>query len=62
MEGNLKQAEHHYIESGAWHYGVDMYRAHDMWEEALAKTNGTTKELAEIAIKVAENMGAEKGT
>lgn len=41
-----------------------MYRAHDLWEEALrvAKTNGTTKELAEIAIKVAENMGPEKGT
>jgi intraflagellar transport protein 172 len=64
MEGNLKQAEHHYIESSAWHYAVDMYRAHDMWEEALrvAKTNGSTKELAEIAIKVAENMGPEKGT
>ena len=41
-----------------------MYRAHDMWEEALrvAKTNGTQKELGEIAIKVAENMGSEKGT
>ena len=64
MEGNLKQAEHHYIESGAWNFAVDMYRAHDMWEESLrvAKTNGTSKELGEIAIKVAENMGAEKGT
>jgi intraflagellar transport protein 172 len=64
MENNLKQAEHHYIESSAWNYAVDMYRAHDMWEEALrvAKTNGTVKELAEIAIKVAETMGAEKGT
>lgn len=43
MKGNLKQAEHHYIESGAWHYGVDMYRAHDMWDESLrvAKANGT---------------------
>jgi intraflagellar transport protein 172 len=41
-----------------------MYRAHDNWEEALrvAKTNGTQKELGEIAIKVAENMGADKGT
>ena len=64
MEGNLKQAEHHYIESGAWNYAVDMYRAHDMWEEALrvAKSNGTQKELCEIAIKVAENMGTDKGT
>lgn len=41
-----------------------MYRAHDLWEEALrvAKANGTQKELGEIAIKVAENMGSEKGT
>ena len=64
MEGNLKQSEHHYIESGAWHYAVDMYRAHDMWEESLrvAKSNGTQKELGEIAIKVAETMGTEKGT
>lgn len=43
MEGSLKQAEHHYIEGGAWANAVDMYRAHDMWEEALrvAKANGT---------------------
>lgn len=35
-----------------------------MWEEALrvAKANGSQKELGEIAIKVAENMGTEKGT
>jgi len=41
-----------------------MYRGQDMWEEALrvAKTNGTQQELAEIAIKVAEHMGTEKGT
>jgi len=64
MEGNLKQAEHHYIESGAWLHAVDMYRAHDDWENALrvAKTNGSAKELGEIAIKVAETMGPEKGT
>lgn len=64
MEGNFKQAEHHYVESGAWQFAVDMYRAHDLWEEALrvAKTNGTQKELGEIAIKVAENMGADRGT
>jgi intraflagellar transport protein 172 len=64
MENSLKQAEHHYIEGGAWSYAVDMYRARDMWEEALrvAKANGSQKELGEIAIKVAENMGLEKGT
>ena len=60
----MKQAEHHYIESGAWQYAVEMYRNQEMQEEALrvAKSNGTQKELGEIAIKVAETMGADKGT
>ena len=42
VEGNLKQAEHHYIEGGAWQIAVDMYRAHEMWEDGLrvAKANG----------------------
>ena len=64
MEGNLKQAEHHYIEGGAWQIAVDMYRAHEIWEDALrvAKANGNTKELGEVAIKIAENMDGEKGT
>ena len=35
MEGNLKQAEHHYIEGNSWAYAVDMYRAHDLWDEAV---------------------------
>ena len=43
---------------------VYMYRAYEMWEDALrvAKTNGNQKELWEIAIKLAENMDGEKGT
>jgi len=63
-EGNLKQAEHHYIEGGAWQVAVDMYRAHELWEDALrvAKANGNTKELGEVAIKIAETMDGEKGT
>jgi len=41
-----------------------MYTAHEMREDALrvAKANGNTKELGEIAIKIAENMEGEKGT
>jgi len=41
-----------------------MYRAHEMWEDALrvAKANGNQKELCEIKIKVAETMDGEKGT
>lgn len=64
MKGNLKQAEHHYIESGAWQYAIDMYKAHEQWEECLrvAKNNGTQKELGETAIKIADNIGADRGT
>ena len=60
----MKQAEHHYIEGGSWAYAVDMYRAHDLWDEALrvAKANGTKKELGEVAIKIAERMGTDRGT
>lgn len=33
-EGNLRQAEHYYCESGDWKAAVNMYRAQDMWDEA----------------------------
>ena len=41
-----------------------MYRAHEHWEEALrvAKANGNKKELGEVAIKIAERMGTDRGT
>ena len=64
FEGNLKQAEHHYIEGGAWQIDFDMYRDHEMWEDVLriTKANGNTKELEDIAIKIPKNMEGEKGT
>jgi len=64
MKGNLKQAEHHYIESGVWQYAVDMFKAHEQWEECLrvAKANGNKKQVGEVAIKIAEDMGQAKGT
>ena len=63
MEGNLKQAENHYIEAGAWKGAVDLYRARDMWEEAIrvAKNNGTPKEVAEIGKKWAQTMDRDAG-
>ena len=63
MEVNLKQGEHHYIEGGAWHGAVDMYKAREMWEEAIrvAKSNGTAKEVAEIGKKWAKTMEREAG-
>jgi intraflagellar transport protein 172 len=34
-EGNLKEAEKHYVDAKDWKAAVQMYRAHDMWEDAL---------------------------
>ena len=33
-EGQLRQAEHHYLEARDWKAAVNMYRNQDMWEEA----------------------------
>jgi len=62
-EGNHKQAESHYIESGAWHGAVQMYQNAGNWEEAIrvCKVNGTDKETCELAKKWAESLGPEVG-
>ena len=41
-EGNLKEAERHFVEGKDWKAAVQMYRAADMWESALrvAKQHG----------------------
>ena len=61
---NLKQAEHHLIEAGQWKGAVEMYRAHNMWEEALrvAKTNGMKAEINEIAKKWVVNLPKEQAS
>jgi hypothetical protein len=33
-EGNLRQAEHHYVEAGDWKAAVNMYRGQDQWDES----------------------------
>ena len=61
---NLKKAEHHLVEAGNWKGAVEMYRAHNMWEEALrvAKTNGMKAEINEIAKKWVNNLPIEQAT
>jgi len=62
-EGNNKQAEHHYIEAGAWHGAVEMYKSRSLWEEAVrcCKLYGSDKETCELAKQWAETLGAEAG-
>lgn len=57
-EGNLKQAEKHYVDCGNWKACVEMYRSHNFWEEALrvAKANGNKNEINEIAKKWVMNL------
>lgn len=62
-DGNLKQAEHHYVEGGHWSGAVDMYTIHEMWDDAIrvSKAHGNQKDLENVAVKVANSMGAEGG-
>lgn len=34
-ENKFKEAERHYIEASDWKSAVNMYRAHDMWDDAI---------------------------
>ena len=64
-KGNLKQAEHHYVKADEWNNAVEMYKNHEMWDDAIrvAKAHGSQnpKEVADIAVKIAESMGPELG-
>lgn len=39
-EGQLRQAEHHFLEARDWKAAVNMYRNQDMWEEAYRVSYG----------------------
>lgn len=62
-ENKIKEAEHHYVEAGAWKIAVDLYRKKNMWDEALrlAKAYGGPKEIAEVARKWAETQAGKGG-
>lgn len=67
-EGNLRDAERHYIESGQWTDAVSMYRNTNNWEEAIqiTKTYGPGDQWKRVAIQQAvmvatESQDDEKG-
>ena len=39
-EGQLRKAEHHFLEARDWKAAVNMYRNQDMWEEAYRVSYG----------------------
>jgi intraflagellar transport protein 172 len=62
-EGQFKLSERHYIDGGDWKAAVSMYRAHDLWEEALrvAKQFGGNNAYIQVAAMWARAIGGEAG-
>ncbi|KAK3595246.1 hypothetical protein CHS0354_010853 [Potamilus streckersoni] len=60
-EGNLRQAEHYFVEAGDWKAAVNMYRAHDMWDEAhrVAKAHGGQMASKQVAYLWAKSLGGD---
>ena len=64
MEGNLKEAERHYVDAGEWESAVNMYRSNDMWDEAfhVAKFRGGQSAANRVAYAWALSLGGEAGS
>ncbi|CAC5423828.1 IFT172 [Mytilus coruscus] len=60
-EGNLRQAEHHFVEGGDWKAAVNMYRSQDMWDEAhrVAKSAGGATAAKQVAYLWAKSLGGD---
>ena len=62
-EGNYKDAEHYYVEAKDWKSAVNMYRANDLWDEAIrvAKLHGGLNASKQVAYAWAVHIGGEAG-
>ncbi|XP_064625451.1 intraflagellar transport protein 172 homolog [Lineus longissimus] len=60
-EGNLRQAEHHYLEAKDWKGAVNMYRTSDMWDESyrVAKSHGGPNAAKQVAYLWAKSLGGD---
>ncbi|XP_063414390.1 intraflagellar transport protein 172 homolog isoform X2 [Mytilus trossulus] len=60
-EGNLRQAEHHFVEGGDWKAAVNMYRSQDMWDEShrVAKSAGGATAAKQVAYLWAKSLGGD---
>ncbi|KAJ1554535.1 hypothetical protein HK405_004770, partial [Cladochytrium tenue] len=61
MEGNLKQAETHYVEGKDWKAAINMYCANNSYDEAyrVAKTHGGPNSAKQVAYLWARSLGGE---
>lgn len=58
-EGHWRQAEQHYIDAGDWKAAINMYRAHNLWDDAyrVAKTHGGLNAANQVAYLWAKSLG-----
>ena len=65
LEGdhNFREAERMYLEAKEWKSVVQMYRANEMWEDAIrvAKTHGGANASKQVAYAWAVSLGGEAG-
>ena len=63
IEGNLKEAEHHYVEGNEWQSAVNMYRTNDMWDDAIrvAKFYGGVAACKRVSISLLVAVGVPEG-
>nr|CCC93338.1 unnamed protein product [Trypanosoma congolense IL3000] len=62
-EGNYKLAETHYVAGKDWGRAVNMYRDHEMWEDAVrvAKVHGGANAAKQVVLSRAMVVEAEDG-
>ena len=62
-EGNFKLAEKHYVEAQDWGSAVNMYRANELWDDAVrvAKLHGGVNASKKVAYAWAVSLGGEAG-
>ena len=62
-EGNFKLAERHYVEANDWGSAVNMYRANDLWDEAVrvAQRHGGPNASKKVSYAWAVSLGGEAG-
>jgi intraflagellar transport protein 172 len=63
LKGNLKKAEHYYVEAKMWTHAMAMYRQLEKWEDAkrVAKANGGKQAFEKIVLAQAHAQMKETG-
>eukprot|EP00854_Cymbomonas_tetramitiformis_P006568 gene6568-7868_t len=62
-DSNFKEAEKHYLEAKDWKSVVQMYRANELWDDAIriARMHGGTNASKQVAYAWAVSLGGEAG-